>query len=133
MSIIHHGNDKTTINNLPLSVHHLLTSICFAVYLELILLRQPLTLTMDEGVSNKMCFCMPVFMCLFRSSLVRKGQRGRPTFRGSNNNGVQPFCQQLQCAMFSQGSFHPYSPRCFFPLVKTYPGSEEHFPSLWPR
>ncbi len=131
-------------NSLPLTVHHFLKSICLSllvvclssitsVCLELIPLWHPFTLTMDEGVSSKTCVCMPAFMCLPRSSLVSKGQRGRPTFRGRNNNGVQPFCQQLQRAMFSQGSFHPYGPRCFFPLVKTHPGSEEHFPSLWPR
>lgn len=123
------------------SVHDFLTSIhlfflvvCLpsvpSFYLELILLWHPLTLNMDRGVSSKTCVCMPVFMCLSRSSLVSKGQRGRPTFRGRNNNGVQLFCQQLQRAMFSQGSFHPYSPRCFFPLVKTHTGYEEHFPSL---
>lgn len=121
----------------PTSIHLSLLLICLSTvksfYLELTPLWHPLTLTMDEGVSSKRWFCMLAFMCLSRSSLVSKGQRGRPTFRGSNNNGVQPLCQQLQRAMFSQGSFHPYSPRCFFPLVKTHPGSEEHFPSLWPR
>lgn len=109
-----------------------LSSITF-VHLDLILLWHRLTLTMKEGVSSKTYVCMPVFMCLSRSSLASKGQRGRPTFRGSNNNGVQLFCQQLQRPMFFLRSFRPYSPRCFFPLVKTHPGSEEHFPSLWPR
>lgn len=83
-------------------------------------------------LKSKTSVCMPVFTCLSRACLVSKGQRGRPTFRGSNNNGVQLLCQHLQRAVFSQSTFHPHSPRCFFPLVKTHPGSEEHFPSLWP-
>jgi len=38
-------------------------------------------LTLGEGVSSNMCVCRPVCMCLSRSSLVSRGQRGRPTER----------------------------------------------------
>ena len=69
-------------------------------------------------LQSKTSVCMPVSPCLSRRGLVSKGQWGRPTFRGSNNNGVQPGCQELQRAMFSQGSFHPYGPRCFFPTCQ---------------
>lgn len=102
------------------------------ISLSRILLWHLFDIYLRQGLKSETSVCMPVFMRLSRSSLLHNGQRGRPTFRDRNNNGVQLFCQQLQRPMFSQGSFHPQNPHCFFPLVKTHPGTEEHFPSPWP-
>ncbi|MEQ2274734.1 hypothetical protein XENORESO_009095 [Xenotaenia resolanae] len=54
---------------------------------------------------SKTSVFMPGFTRLSRSCPVSKGRSRQQTFIGSNNNRVQPFCQQLQQTMFSQCSF----------------------------
>lgn len=75
----------------------------------------------ETYLRSKTSVFVAVFTCLFRSCLVNKGRSRQQAFRGSNNNRVRPFCQQLQQAVFSQSSLRLEHTLFFKPLHLSKP------------